>query len=243
VNPVVGRLLRDPLERELAPLLRRDIDPRAIVEYGIPAYKRYQLSGQPLLVRRVRKLLSQPARSRLVQSGDYLRLGTFPETETWRFLDQLWRANLDFRSVDRYHEFSRRIAAGETIVLRSKRRRMSNTSELDAYFADYVELMRSMSENGYVATGASDRIMIMIDHHGGIMKETKGRHRLAAAQIAGVRSVPVRISHVHAAWVGAQDGENQLEKTRQAIERAIEAANGPRDQPASSVRSTERASR
>jgi hypothetical protein len=242
VNPVV-RLLRDPLERELAPLLRRDIDPRAIVEYGIPAYKRYQLSGQPLLVRRVRKLLSQTARSRLVQSGDYLRLGTFQETETWRFLDQLWRANLDFRSVDRYREFSRRIAAGETIVLRSKRRRMSSISELEAYFAEYVDLMRSMSEKGYIATGASDRIMIMIDHHGGIMKETKGRHRLAAAQIAGVASVPVKISHVHAAWVEAQDGANRIEKTRQAIERAIEAAGGRPDQPASSVRSTEQASR
>jgi hypothetical protein len=243
VSSVWKKLLRDPLERELASLLRRDIDPRAIVEYGIPAYKRYQLSRQPLFVRRIRKLLSQPARSRLIQTGDYLRLGTFQETETWRFLDQLWRADLDFRAVDRYHEFARRIGAGETIVLRSKRRRMANTKELDAYFADYVDLMRSMSEKGYVATGASDRIMIMIDHHGGIMKETKGRHRLAAAQIAGVRSVPVRISHVHAAWVQAQDGASLLEKTRQAIERAIEAANSSRNQPASSARSSERASR
>ena len=70
MGSVVKRLLRDPLERELAPLLRRDIDPRAIVEYGIPAYKRYQLSRQPFVVRRVRKLLSQPARSRLVQPED-----------------------------------------------------------------------------------------------------------------------------------------------------------------------------
>lgn len=223
MNAAVKKLLRDPLERELAPLLRGEIDPRAIVEYGIPAYKRYQLSSQPLLVRRIRKLLSQPARSRLVQHDDYIRLGTFQETETWRFLDQLWRANLDFRSVDRYHEFARRIAGGETIVLRSKRRRMSNATELDAYFADYVELMNSMREKGYVATGASDRIMIMIDHRGGIMKETKGRHRLAAAQIAGVRTVPIRISHVHAAWVEAQDGATHAEKVRRAIERAVAA--------------------
>jgi hypothetical protein len=223
VNALVKKLLRDPLERELAPLLRCEIDPCAIVEYGIPAYKRYQLSSQPLLVRRLRKLVSQPARSRLVQHDDYIRLGTFRETETWRFLDQLWRADLDFRSVDRYHEFAGRIAGGETIVLRSKRRRMSNNAELDAYFADYVELMRSMRENGYVATGASDRIMIMIDHRGGIMKETKGRHRLAAAQIAGVRTVPIRISHVHVAWVEAQDGATRAEKTRRAIERAVAA--------------------
>jgi hypothetical protein len=224
VNAVVKKLLRDPLERELAALLRPDIDPLAIVEYGIPAYKRYQLSGQPLLVRRVRKLLSQPARSRLVQAHDYIRLGAFRETETWRFLDELWRAHLDYRRVDRYHDFARRIAAGETIVLRSKRRRMGTTSELDAYFADYVDLLRSMHEKGYVATGASDRIMIMIDRHGGIMKETKGRHRLAAAQIAGVRSVPVKISHVHAAWVDAQEGTDPVERTARAIERTITAA-------------------
>jgi hypothetical protein len=224
VNGVVKKMLRDPLERELAALLRPDIDPLAIVEYGIPAYKRYQLSRQPLLVRRVRKLMSQPARSRLVQADDYIRLGTFRETETWRFLDELWRADLDFRSVSRYHDFARRIAAGETIVLRSKRRRMATTSELDAYFADYVDLLRSMHERGYVATGASDRIMIMIDRHGGIMKETKGRHRLAAAQIVGVRSVPVKISHVHAAWVDAQEGASPLERTARAIERAIAVA-------------------
>jgi hypothetical protein len=227
MNALVRRILRDPLERDLAPLLRSEVDPRAIVEYGLPAYKRYQLRSQPKLARRVRKLLSQAARSRLVQREDYIRLGTFSDTETYRFLDQLWRANLEFREADRYGEFASRIAGGETIHLPSKRRRMSTLAELDAYFADYVDLMRSMQEKGYVATGANDRIMIMIDGRGGIMKETKGRHRLAAAQIAGVRSVPVKVSHVHAAWVDAQEGTSHLQKTRQAIERSL-AAVAPR---------------
>lgn len=217
-------MLLDPLELELRPLLRGEIDPRVIVEYGLPAYKRYQLGRQPYVVRRIRKLWSQVARSRLVQAEDYLCLGTFQETETYRFLEQLWQSDLDYRNVDRYREFTRRIAEGETIKLRSKRRRMSSAADLDAYFADYVDLLRSMREKGYVATGASDRIMIMIDRRGGIMKETKGRHRLAAAQIAGVRSVPVKISHVHAAWVDAQEGTGKLDKTRKAIERALAAA-------------------
>lgn len=224
MNALVQRLLRDPVERELAPLLRAEIDPVAIVEYGLPAYKKYQLRPGSLLVRRIRKLLSQPARSRLVQSGDYIRLGTFRETETYRFLEQLWQANLDYRAVDRYGEFVRRIACGETIHLRSKRRRMADAAELDDYFTEYVALLSSMREKGYVATSARDRIMIMIDRRGGIMKETKGRHRLAAAQIAGVRAVPVKISHVHAAWVDAQEGSSRVEKTARAIERALAAA-------------------
>jgi len=83
-----------------------------------------------------------------------------------------------------------------------------------------------MAELGYVATGASHRIKILIDRNGDILEETKGRHRLAAAQIVGVASVPMQISHVHATWVDAQSGPLHLERTRRAIERALESLRG-----------------
>lgn len=205
-------------------MLRSEIDPRAIVAYGLPAYKQYQLRPMGWTQRRIRKLWSQRSRARLVQDRDYLRLGTFQETETYRFLAELQRENLDWRRVERYREFRRRIEAGEVVHLRSKRRRMTTVAELEPYFEEYAGLLRSMSERGYVATGASDRIMILIDGSGGILKETKGRHRLAAAQLAGVRSVPIRISHVHARWVAAQPGATPVERVRTAIERALEGA-------------------
>lgn len=221
MNKLLRRIFRDPLEVELGPVLRTEIDPRAIVDYGLPAYKDYQLRRLGRAERRIRKMLSQRSRARLVQERDYLRLGTFRETETWRFLAELDEANLDWRCVARYRDFRQRIEAGEVVHLRSKRQRMTTVADLEPYFEQYATLLRSMREHGYVATSARDRITILIDARGGIMKETKGRHRLAAAQIVGVPSVPVRISHVHAGWVTAQPGVTRAERTRRAIERAL----------------------
>lgn len=228
----MGSLLRvleeDHLKRRLAPLLSLDIDPRAIVAYGLPAYKSYQFRKEPRLVRRLRKLAARPRRRRLVQRDDYILLGTFDETETWRFLDELWRSGLEYRRTERFRDFARRIEAGEAVTLHSKRRHMTSLDDLAPYFEEYVRLLESMRDHGYLATGARDRITVMIDRDGGILKETKGRHRLAAAQIVGAPSVPVRVSHVHAAWVDAQAaaapaGTTAEDLVRRAVERALEA--------------------
>ncbi len=203
-------------------MLRTGIDPRSIVAYGLPAYKGYQLRRLGRMQRRLHKLASQRSRARLVQDRAYLRLGTFQETETYRFLSELQQADLDWRQVERYREFRRRIEAGGVVHLPSKRRRMATVADLDPYFREYADLLRSMARDGYVAASARDRIMILIDGDGGILKETKGRHRLAAAQIVGVPSVPVRISHVHADWVALQPGATPAERVRLAIQRALD---------------------
>jgi hypothetical protein len=183
MNAIVRMLFRDPLKVELAALLHTRVDPRRIAAYGLPAYKSYQLRRQSPIARCMCKFLSQRSRARLVQDPDYLRLGAFQETETYRFLAQLWQADLDWRRVDRYQEFRRLIESGEVLHLRSKRRRITTAADLDVYFEQYASLLRSMAQLGYVATGASDRITILIDRNGDILKETKGRHRLEAAQI------------------------------------------------------------
>lgn len=209
-------------------MLQAEIPPSAIVHYGLPAYKKYQFGKGGLFLKRLRKLAAVPKRRRLIQHEDYIRLGTFREMETWRFLDELWRAGLDWRQVERYREFSQRLARGEVIRLPSKRLRIASSAELDAYFEDYVRLLESMRDHGYLAGKSKDRITILIDRDGSILKETKGRHRLAAAQVVGAPSVPVRISHVHAAWVDAQapaggPALSRLELTRRAIASTLAA--------------------
>ncbi|MCA1807087.1 MAG: hypothetical protein LC687_04470 [Actinobacteria bacterium] len=228
---------RDAYRRRLEPMLQAEIPPSAIVHYGLPAYKKYQFRKDGLFLKRLRKLAAVPRRRRLIQHEDYIRLGTFQEMETWRFLDELWRAGLDYRQVDRYREFSRRLGRGEVIRLPSKRRRITSSAELDAYFEDYVLLLVSMRDHGYLAGKSKDRITILIDRDGSILKETKGRHRLAAAQVVGAPSVPVRISHVHAAWVDAQAGTggpslSRMEMTRRAIARTLASVGAvvPRDE-------------
>jgi hypothetical protein len=217
-------LNRDHFQRELAPLIHCELDPAAIEFYGLPAYKSYHLRKHGQLLKRCRKLLAKRKRRRFLQEEDYIRLGRFRETETYRFLEELWAAGLDYRQVTRYRDFVKRLESGNAIRLRSKRRRMESVADLDDYFQDYVQLLQSMQARGYIATTATDRITIMIDRDGGILKETKGRHRLAAAQIVGAPWVPVRISHVHTAWVAAQGcgatQEQRLELARRALEKS-----------------------
>jgi hypothetical protein len=217
-----SRLLsRDADKRRFASLLRWDIDPAVLDAYGLPAYKRYQFREEPRLVRRLRKLASRPKRRRLLQSEDFLRIGSFRETETYRFLAELDAAAMDWRRTRRYGEYAARIARGEAVRLHSKRKHMAVEADLDDYFREYVDLLTSMRERGYLATGSKDRITVMIDRDGSLFKETKGRHRLAAAMIARAKSVPVRISHVHAAWVEAQRAMSPQASREQHIEAAI----------------------
>ncbi len=76
----------------------------------------------------------------------------------------------------------------------------------------YVNVSRSMKKNGYLPEKSKDSIRVMIGRNGQIIKEGKGRHRLAIAKLLSIDKVIVKITHIHPKW---------LEKQQKTIQKSV----------------------
>ena len=108
------------------------------------------------------------------------------------FLKELWDNDYDYLKTQRYKEFSDKIAAGQEINMPVKGYRIKTQKELESYFLDYIKLLKSMKEYGYLEEKGKDDLLVIIGPQGELIKTSKGRHRLAAAQITGIKSIPVK---------------------------------------------------
>jgi len=61
-----------------------------------------------------------------------------------------------------------------------------------------------MSTEGFLVQKSTDELLVIIGEKGELIKTSKGRHRLAAAQIAKVDRIPVKVRHIHQSWVEKQ---------------------------------------
>ncbi|EFI34026.1 hypothetical protein Dthio_PD1365 [Desulfonatronospira thiodismutans ASO3-1] len=128
----------------------------------------------------------------------------FSEHFKYIFLKELWDNNLDYTCTKRFKLFKDRIDAGKEIVMPVKGYRLKNLEDLESYFQDYVRLLESMSAEGFLAQKSNDELLVIIGEKGELIKTSRGRHRLAAAQITGIESIPVRVRHIHQSWVEMQ---------------------------------------
>ncbi len=136
-----------------------------------------------------------------------LKTRPFTEHEKYIFLKELWDSGYDFTQTTRYQKFIKQLDAGETISMPVKGYTIADANDLSSYFQDYVDLLKSMSNSGYLPEKSRQELLIIIGPCGELIKTSKGRHRLAAARIAGVPVIPVKVRHIHADWINKNQPE------------------------------------
>lgn len=148
---------------------------------------------------------------------------------THRDVQEIVRKGLDYRKTEAYlHAIER--SRGPKPVRRNFVA-LRSPQLVEAYFRNVVDLCRSLSENGVERradhrsfTGVFRRwnirlpwvelmeadIGLAIGPGGEIFHFGSGKHRIAAAQALGLKSVPVEARMVHAAWLERQIASSGL---------------------------------
>lgn len=144
-------------------------------------------------------------RRRLVFGGDWdLATQDFQSTKQWRLTADLAAHREDYRASEWYR---RAVASLERHgSFRHKSIHARSLSEIDHLFETlFLPLLDSMRQTGY-QPGRGDLPLGLIDREGRVLKSEKGRHRFAAALVAGVRRFPLQIAAIHRDWAGADRG-------------------------------------
>lgn len=203
-NSLAG-LSQDKIRAELGTALLLQVDPMLIREYALPDYVRFKRFGPKPL----RRLLGADLlyrfvkfRASLILPGDWdVKATPVADTPTHRFISELVAAGYDYRVTATYVRMVAEVEAGK--VIKYKKTVIDSRDKVDAHFKYYCGVCQSMAAHGYLSENTRDHICVMIGRHGNIVKEEKGRHRLAIAQLVGVPTIPVYVRHVHPLWVNS----------------------------------------
>jgi hypothetical protein len=220
----LARQLRDPLRQQLGEQLLIEVPPAAVADYALPPYVRHKRVRHPLLKRLWRK---NPlyrwiaARAPLLLSGDWDREAQpFRQMPTYVFLADLQACAFEYRRTAYFQQLLNDLHAGRGRSYKGLK--LDSEQALDRLFEGYVRVFRSMAAEGYRADLAADAICVMVGRDGRLIKEEKGRHRLAIAQLVGVPRVPVLVRHIHPDWLVAL-GEGGVAPSATGIRRALQA--------------------
>jgi hypothetical protein len=204
----LAALGRDPLRETLADALQIQVDPGSVRDYALPDYVRYKHVQMPWLHKWLKKNPVYPlikGRAPLVLPGDWDQVSVpFTTTPVYAFLADLQACAFDYKNTHFYAALLSDLQAGK---LRSYKSLLLNSEQaIDQLFEGYVRVFKSMAAEGYKADKAVDPICVMVARDGRLIKEEKGRHRLAIAQLVGVERVPVLVRHIHPDWLRAVEG-------------------------------------
>lgn len=160
-------------------------------------------------------------RNRFLGAGDWgpLLRGT-GNSGTHREVVEIVAAKFDYRATKAYHEAMER-ASGPKPIKRNFVA-LSSPAKVEAYFRATAELCRSVHDNGVVRRGefgwrlarpggnsvrlpwvelGEVDIGVAIGPTGTLYRFASGKHRTAAAQALGLKSMPVEVRMVHAEWL------------------------------------------
>ena len=148
----------------------------------------------------------------------------FADSRKYIFMKELHDFDLDYQKTQWYSQLKKKIDKGKSVAMPVKGYHISNHQQLHDYCLDYVSLLESMRAYGYLPEKGKDELRAIIGPDGQLIKSSKGRHRLAAAQIAGVESIPVRVKHIHKKWINTQQCCNQANiSLKQKVVMALQA--------------------
>jgi hypothetical protein len=226
---------KDPLEEELNEALLISVNPKRIALYGASVAERRKLGNTYL------RALDRRRRSRFILPGNWdLNCVPFRDIERYRFALELRRYRFDYTKCNRFLELMERIEAGEIVSYKNKGAVFRKAEDVHRYLQGHVEVCRSMIQFGYLPEKATDHICIMVGRNGELIKEVRGRHRLAIAQVFDVPLVVALVRHVHPLWVKSEAARlgrlPPVELLRRSLAR-LEAENrGPVDETECLVR-------
>lgn len=139
--------------------------------------------------------------NRFIWDGDWdLQVKPFQETFQYRFIRDLWENRNDLTRSRRYTELTQMIRRGRPYRSYHKGVYLDTEAKVLQYLKIYLCFMRQIQQQGYHASLAPDAIGIGIDRRGAFVKISKGNHRLAMAQIVGLKKIPVLVGCVHRTW-------------------------------------------
>ncbi|PKD43254.1 hypothetical protein [Rhodohalobacter barkolensis] len=195
----IKNFLVDKRHQLLKSELKIIVNPNLIHQYGMPFKKGDNL--RKFILRRD-KPYYLTLRKPLLLSGNWdLDVMLFKNYSTSIFIQELVENDLDYTRCRRYQDMIERVNRGEVKELKGKKVVLDSVESVNMHMQYYVEIIKSMSKNGFIEGLAKDSVKVMIGRDGSLIKEEHGRHRLAIAQVLDLNEITVKITHIHPEWV------------------------------------------
>lgn len=166
---------------------------------------KHKAASEHRLARAWRKATTKPLQA-MEWDGDWDRgsaLCPVEDDPTYLRLRELSDYRADFRASSFYQEARARIEAGRPMGYKGEKIR--TVQALDELVEEQLlGLIESMEAEGFRLKRWHDvksPIAVMIARDGSLLKKPNGRHRFAAARIAGLTRIPVKVNRVHRRWL------------------------------------------
>ena len=122
------------------------------------------------------------------------------ETQRHRFIADIWQHRLDLTTSANYTKLIKHLEQGHPLSLHHQGILADTPERILEYLNQYRLYMEDMNCFGFKDGLGKDRLGVVIDRHGGLIKSNKGLHRIAIAQTLGIQRVTVRVRAVHQLW-------------------------------------------
>lgn len=159
-----------------------------------------------------------------IWDGDWDRgEAVFRDTDRYALMSDIWENRQDLRKSRKYTELTEMIKRGTPYTEFNKNRSgiyLNTEGKVCKYLEIYLKFMQQLEVHGYDTSLEKDPVCIALDRDGRPVKTAKGLHRLAMAQILGMKSIPVMVRGVHRGWwekTAGTEKDNNL-KVMRAIE-------------------------
>ena len=122
------------------------------------------------------------------------------EAERQRFINDIWQHRLDLSASASYAELMKKLDQSQPMRLHHQGILLNTPERILGYLYHYQLYMEDMSCFGFKNELGKDRLGVVIDRNGVLIKTNKGLHRLAMAQTLGVQRISVRVRAIHQLW-------------------------------------------
>lgn len=170
-----------------------------------------------------------PGKGRFFWPGDWDRHARpLEEHSRYQLMQNVWQHRDDLHASETWHRLVERMNSGRAYARIPQGVSLDSHENIEMYLRGCVELVESMRRDGFREDLETDddEINVALDRNGRLVKTNSGRKRLAAARLAGIPTIPVRIAHVHADWWQQQEsrqGESADKRLRRALAEATKS--------------------
>lgn len=178
---------------------------RSLTIHALPPYDSIRLSLQEVLPKPVNRYtvnqVFRLVRKFLIFGGSWDRATTpFVEHSAYKNMRDLQESLPNFQKSAWYQRALLQLEEDGTFW--HKKHRAETPEDVDKIFRTMlVPLLESMNESGYEQRDGDDYPQGLISRTGEVIKTQKGRHRLAAAQLADREIlIPLKIIAIHKDW-------------------------------------------
>nr|WP_298415659.1 hypothetical protein [uncultured Halomonas sp.] len=139
--------------------------------------------------------------NQFIWKGDWdLTRSDFRNGSRYRFIADIWRHRNELAQSTSYRHFMQRIEHDKPFRSHQKGILLNTSDKVLEYLNIYVGYMQDILSHGFDARLGKDRLSVAIDRNGQVVKLNRGLHRLAMAQVLGLKEIPVQVRAVHALW-------------------------------------------